>query len=226
MLLYSYADRKTHEFFFERDYPPADILDRVYRRLGSQPLHKEEVRGTLKMDSELFEKALEKLAIHGGGVLDFEENAVQGHQKWRTPMRSRRSGGNRNSTSSRNRCGDKPMPNGLLDPPFRRHGGRADESAECNMCAPEDCVAKRFRPPTETETKTARGVILGLKKSSAGSTGKLHKEMFPREEVSRDEFENLLRALARAGLLRIEELTFEKDGRSIAYRRSERKSDR
>ena len=44
--------------------------------------------------------------------------------------------------------------------------------------------------------------------------------MFPREEVSRDAFENLLRALAGAGLIRLEELTFEKDDRRIAYRKA------
>ncbi len=182
VLLYSYADRKTHEFFFERDYPPADVLDRVYRRLGSQPLHKEEVRGTLKMDSELFEKALEKLAIHGGGVLDFEENAVQGHQKWRDSyaLEAQRRQSQLDLVTQYAETSQCRM--ACL---IRHFGDTADARRvcrKCDICAPEDCVAKRFRPPTETEIKTARAVILGLKKSSAGSTGKLHKEMFPREE--------------------------------------------
>jgi RecQ family ATP-dependent DNA helicase len=219
ILLYSYADRKTHEFFFERDYPPVEVLDRVFRRLGEQPLQKEEVRGKLGMDSEMFDKALEKLAIHGGGVLDFEEYAVKGHQRWRETYAS----------ESQRRLEQLDIVMRYAESSecrmsclIRHFGDVADARracGQCDSCSPESSVAKRFRTPTDTERKTARGVILCLKKSSAGSTGKLYKEMFPREEISRNEFENLLRAMAGAGLLRIEELTFEKDNRSIAYRK-------
>jgi superfamily II DNA helicase RecQ len=219
VLLYSYADRKTHEFFFERDYPPVEVLDRVFRRLGQQPLHKEEVRGKLDMDSDLFDKALEKLAIHGGGVLDFEENAIQGHPRWRDSYAS--------ESQRRQAQLDLAMRYAetsecRMSSLIRHFGDFADARracGQCDVCAPESCVAKRFRVPTEMERKTARAVLLWLKKSSAGSTGKLHKDMFPREEISRDDFENLLRAMASAGLLQVEELTFEKDNRSIAYRK-------
>ena len=106
---------------------------------------------------------------------------------------------------------------------IRHFGDLADARrpcGHCDVCAPQACVARRFRAPNASEKQTAWAVIQSLKKSSAGSTGKLHKDMFPREQVSRDEFENLLQALAGAGLVRLEELTFEKDGRSIAYRKA------
>jgi len=219
ILLYSYADRKMHEFFFERDYPPVDVLDRVFRRLGSHPLAKEEVRGKLDMDSEQFDKALEKLAIHGGGVVDFEENAVQGHAKWRDSyaLEMQRRQAQLDLIIQYAETSQCRMASLI------RHFGDVSDARRvcrvCDVCAPEDCIATRFRPAGEAEKKTARTVMGWLKKNSAGSTGKLHKEMFPREEVSRDDFENLLRALAGAGLLRMEELTFEKDDRSIPYRR-------
>ncbi len=219
VLLYSYADRKTHEFFHERDYPPVDVLDRVFRRLGQEPLHKEEVRGKLRMDSEVFDKALEKLAIHGGGVLDFEENAVQGHTRWRDSYAAEAERKRAQLDIAMRYVETSQCRMASL---IRHFGDAADASrpcGHCDVCAPEGCIAKRFRTPTQSDKRTARSVIDFLKKSSAGSTGKLHKEMFPREEVSRDELENLLRALASAGLVRIEELTFEKDDRSIAYRR-------
>ncbi len=219
VLLYSYADRKTHEFFFERDYPPVDVLDKVFHRLGSEPLHKEEVRSQLKMDSELFEKALEKLAIHGGGVVDFDEGAAQGHAQWRDSY----------ALESQRRKAQLDLVTRYADTVqcrmaclIRHFGDDADARracGQCDVCAPDSCIAKRFRQPSESEMKTARAVIRSLKKSSAGSTGKLHKEMFPREEMPRDAFEDLLRAMAAGGWLRIEDLTFEKDDRSIAYRR-------
>jgi superfamily II DNA helicase RecQ len=53
----------------------------------------------------------------------------------------------------------------------------------------------------------------------ATSTGKLHKQLFPREQMSRDEFETLLVALARGGYATLEEAAFETDGRTIPYRK-------
>lgn len=219
VLLYSYADRKTHDFFFERDYPPVEVLDQVFRRLGPEALQKDAVRGKLRMDTELFDKALEKLTIHGGGVLDFEENATRGHLQWRDSYAS--------EAQRRKLQIDQAMryaeANECRMSSLIRHFGDLSDArracGQCDFCAPENCVAKRFRPPSKLESETARAVVRALRKSQAGSTGKLHKEMFPREDVSRDEFEDLLRAMAAAGLVQIEELTFEKDDRSISYRK-------
>ena len=37
ILMHSYADRHTHDFFFERDYPDVAILDQIRARLTSEP---------------------------------------------------------------------------------------------------------------------------------------------------------------------------------------------
>jgi RecQ family ATP-dependent DNA helicase len=220
ILLYSYADRKMQEFFFQRDYPPVDELDRLYRRLGEDPMEKESLRAKLRMECDLFDKVLEKLVIHGGGAVDFEENAVKGAHGWRDSY----------TAESQRRKAQLDLAMQYAESShcrmtslIRHFGDLADARrpcGQCDVCAPHSCVARRFRAPNESEKQTAWAVIHSLKKSSAGSTGKLHKDMFPREQVSRDEFENLLQALAAAGLVRLEELTFEKDGRSIAYRRA------
>jgi RecQ family ATP-dependent DNA helicase len=220
ILLYSYADRKMHEFFFERDYPPVDELDRVYRRLGDEPLEKESLRAKLRMESDLFDRVLEKLVIHGGGAVDFDENAVRGAQGWRDSY----------AAESQRRKAQLDLAMQYAESSqcrmtslIRHFGDLADARrpcGHCDVCAPQACVARRFRAPSESEKQTAWAVIHSLKQSSAGSTGRLHKDMFPREQVSRDELENLLQALAGAGLVRLEDLTFEKDGRSIAYRKA------
>jgi RecQ family ATP-dependent DNA helicase len=219
VLLYSYADRKTHDFFFERDYPPVEILDQVFRRLGPEALQKDAVRGKLRMEADLFDKALEKLTIHGGGVLDFEENATRGHALWRDSYAS--------EAQRRKLQIDQALHyaeahecrmSGLV-----RHFGDLSDARRpcgiCDHCAPESCVAKRFRQPTQRESRTASAVVRALQKGGGISTGKLHKEMFPREEMSRDEFEDLLRAMSASGLVWLEELTFEKNDRTIAYRK-------
>ncbi len=36
VLLYSWADRRTHEYFLERDYPEPEVLERVFRSLSGR----------------------------------------------------------------------------------------------------------------------------------------------------------------------------------------------
>lgn len=50
--------------------------------------------------------------------------------------------------------------------------------------------------------------------------GKLHSELCPKSELSRDAFEELTGALARAGLIRLTEAVFEKDGKQIPFRKA------
>ena len=85
LLMHSYADRYTHDFFFERDYPDVAILERIFALLEPQPQEKRELQKQLPMDPEVFDRALEKLWTHGGAVVDFAENVSRGHDDWREP---------------------------------------------------------------------------------------------------------------------------------------------
>src|SRR5450755_4490645 len=35
--MHSYGDRRTHDFFFNRDYPDVSLLDRLFGRLHTEP---------------------------------------------------------------------------------------------------------------------------------------------------------------------------------------------
>jgi DNA topoisomerase-3 len=50
------------------------------------------------------------------------------------------------------------------------------------------------------------------------STGKLYAELYPENEISRDNFEEVLGAMARAELLTFADAVFEKQGKQIPYR--------
>ena len=60
-------------------------------------MEKESLRAKLRMESDLFDKVLEKLVIHGGGAVDFDENAVRGITAGATPTPPSRSAEKRNS---------------------------------------------------------------------------------------------------------------------------------
>jgi superfamily II DNA helicase RecQ len=61
-------------------------------------------------------------------------------------------------------------------------------------------------------------VLASLRSVEQKSTGKLHAGLFPGGEMSRDAFEEVLGAMARAGLARLSDAVFEKDGKQIPYR--------
>ncbi|MEY4509982.1 MAG: hypothetical protein RLZZ450_2104, partial [Pseudomonadota bacterium] len=83
LMLCSYADRRTHEFFFERDYPHASELERVYDRIGSEPKFKGSLARELKLEDQALDAILDKLWIHGGARIDYEDKVEQGSTDFR-----------------------------------------------------------------------------------------------------------------------------------------------
>jgi superfamily II DNA helicase RecQ len=105
-----------------------------------------------------------------------------------------------------------------------RHFGDYSDSRTtcglCDFCAPGDCIAQRFRKADAREHDIAARAIEALRKGGSKSTGKLHSELYPSGVATRDDFEQVLGGLARAGYVRISEEVFEKDGRIIPFRKA------
>ena len=74
--------------------------------------------------------------------------------------------------------------------------------------------------PRRIRNGSCRGVLEALRSGDQRSTGKLHTEVCADtlRGVTRDNFEDVLGAMARAGLARLAGAVFEKDGKQIAYR--------
>jgi DNA topoisomerase-3 len=220
ILMHSYADRRTHDFFFERDYPDVKMLDAIFGRLRADSVEKAALQHQLRMDPDVFDKALEKLWIHGGALVDFAENVSRGHDHWREPYIAQGDQKQqqldlmlRYAESSECRMA------GLV-----RHFGDLADSRKpcgiCDFCAPADCVGQRFRPANDAERAAALSVVNLLRSNGGRSTGKLHSDVFPHGQMSRDEFEEILGAMARANFLRLANAVFEKDGKAIPYRKA------
>jgi superfamily II DNA helicase RecQ len=105
----------------------------------------------------------------------------------------------------------------------RHFGDVADggkRCGKCDFCAPEECVGQQFRPANEAELDTAYAVIASLRTGGSRSTGKLHAEIHPNGAMTRNDFEQVLGSMARAGLIGLYDAVFEKDGKSIPYRKA------
>jgi len=218
ILMHSYADRHRHDFFFNRDYPEVDVVDALYKLLRTQPLKKEDLQTASRLDPDVFEKALDKLWVHGGAIIDPEENVVRGPGKWRDSYVSQ---GEHRSAQLEIMLRYAAAQQCRMAALVRHFGDRTDTQAWCGMCdfcAPGECIAQQFRDATFAEQRAARNVITTLKGGFAKSTGKLHSEICPAEELDRNGFEELLAAMARSGLVALADAVFEKDGKNIPYR--------
>jgi DNA topoisomerase-3 len=219
ILMHSYGDRYTHDFFFERDYPDVAVLDKIYALLSAEPQPKDALCQRLRMDAEAFEKALEKLWIHGGAVLDYAENATRGQDDWRDSYSIQSERRRAQIELVMRYTGTSQCRMSALVRHFGDYADGQKACGICDFCAPQDCVAQRFRDPTNVEKEAARAALKALRHGPSRSTGKLYGDLFHGEQLSRDDFEEVLAALARIGLLHVTDAVFEKDGKSIPYRR-------
>jgi DNA topoisomerase-3 len=78
-------------------------------------------------------------------------------------------------------------------------------------------VAQQFRDATQQEQSLARGILDALR-TNRKSVGKLHTELCGKNGMDRDWFEELIGAMARSWLVRLEDSVFEKDGKQIPFR--------
>jgi ATP-dependent DNA helicase RecQ len=225
VLMYSWADRRLLEFFLERDYPSAETLREIARKLPATGWHKDELRESLQMDAETFERALEKLAVHGGVNVDYSDRVTAGDRGWGDAYAAQISRRQAQidqvmQFASASQCRMAAL--------VRHFGDREDGRrlcGKCDFCAPELCVAQQFRAPTSAEQQAMAEALKALRAGQSISTGQLYKQLFPREQMVRNEFEVLLGVLTAAGLVSIEDAVFEKEGREINYRKVSLSSD-
>jgi len=218
ILLHSYADRRTHEWFLERDYPDMKILERIYDALGDKAQSKTAIQRKLKLDSETCERALEKLWIHGGALVDPEENARRGDLAWRDPYR----------VQLEHRKAQLEQIAGLTQSRSCRmmrlvqhFGDQADSGkacGHCDRCDPRGALARASDLATSAEQAAMERILKELSAHGAPSTGRLHSQLFG-DDFDRTRFEDLLDALFREGLVNIEEASFESEGRRIEFHR-------
>ncbi|MGC4086965.1 MAG: DNA topoisomerase 3 [Polyangiaceae bacterium] len=90
VLMHHFADRKTHEFFLERDYPDQAVLEKLFTALREAPVNAQTLRKKSRVAKADFDKAVEKLWIHGGVRGVGEEQLTRGHDNWRAPYAAQR----------------------------------------------------------------------------------------------------------------------------------------
>jgi len=218
-LMHSYADQRTHDFFLNRDYPPVDNLALVFRTLGDEPRAVEELREASRLGEEEFDKALEKLEIHGGARRDFSGNVTAGGPGWKKTY----------SAQAQYRAEQfaKVLRYTELSEcrmsALVRHFGDVEDAKKacgvCDVCDPGGAVLRQFRRATNGELQLVRRIVEELRGVDYKATGTLQRGLDLVGRISRDEYEGLLGAMVQGRLIEIEESEFEKDGQIIKFRK-------
>ena len=219
ILMHSYADRHTHDFFFERDYPDPKVLEQIFGRLTPEPRPREAVEAETRLAADLFEKALEKLWMHNGAVVDASDNISRGTAEWRDSYSAQ---GDYKQQQIEHMIRFAQSSQCRMSSLIQHFGDTADSRKPCGICdfcAPQDCVAQLFRDASVPEEIIARKVLQALE-GNARAMGRLHAELCGPTGMSRDEFEELVTSMARAGLVRLTDAVFEKDGKTIPFRKA------
>ena len=151
--------------------------------------------------------------------MDYGENVSRGHDQWRESYiaqgeQKRAQIDQMIRYAESNQCRMATL--------VRHFGDLADGQKPCGICdfcAPAQCAAQRFRTATAAEHAALLRVVAALRSGVMKSTGKLYGELYAGAQMSRDGFEEVLGGMARAGIVRLTDAVFEKDGKAIPYRK-------
>ena len=227
VLLHSFADQRTHDFFFERDYPEFKFLELIYRQASAQAQPKDWIRentvfNSKPLDFDVFEKALEKLWIHGGVLVDPEENVMIGHPGWSKTYEKQRNHRKQSlqQMATFAQTGECRM---LF---FLRHFGDHDDlNGPCGTC--DRCVVEvsDSRLLSREEREIAAQIMAALSGLGAVSVGKLFEELATsNRKLARRSFEQILEMLAASKWISIRQESFSKGTETIHYRKVEQES--
>ncbi len=216
-LMWSYADRKMHEFLFEKNYPDVAMLEKIAKYVAKHdgtPLSRDELKIKSKVDPEVFDAAVEKLWIHGGIRVDTDDFVYPGPAKgWKLSYATQTA----HRQEQMRLIASFAESRGCRMLHLTGHFGDKNDSGKscgiCDACAPD---LSKLRAPTASETLELSALYKVIDQREGQSLGRIHREGAPK--LDRRQFEAYITALARASFIEIEERSFEKDGKSISYR--------
>jgi len=214
-LLHSFSDRKTYEFFLDRDHPEVSRVLEVYAEIPKTgTVARDELQRKCRgIEPEVLEKILEKLWMHGGATVDADENVGRAGGQWQKPYEAQRA----HRIQQLDRMQEfTRAPGCRMIHLIRYFGDLSDAKRDCgtcDRCAPGSDV--RLLDPREREV--AALILASLSGRDGQAVGRLFEDNG--NALDRSGFERVLAALARARLVDTQSSEFEKDGRKIAFRK-------
>ncbi len=219
ILLHSFADRKMHDFFIERDYPATGDLGRILAALQHSPATADMLQKQLRMELETVSRGIEKLIAQGAAAADLDGLVHRlGHAPWQddyeAQVNHRRGQVDRMvAFASGTGCRMSAL--------IRHFGDTAGAQRSCGLCDSCQPQGSSSAPVSQASSREKDDLlaILSALQSGGRSTGKLFTDLNLTKD--RKQFDRLLDGLGRAGLLQLATETFRaEDGRDISFRKA------
>ena len=225
ILYHSFADQRIQDFLLQKNYPSVDVLQQIFLSLTSKKQSREKVNKKVRIKSDLFDTALEKLWIHGGALVDSEENIQRGNGNWAYAYADQLAFREAQLQEMvRFTSGSSCRMLTLI----QHFGDTEDQEGPCGICdfcSPRAGLAVQYRPPDAEETVIIGTILKELKRRGSLTTGQLHKQISAGLDLNRNTLEQIIQSLTRGGVLLMTEHSFDKGGQTIHYRRIELTQD-
>ncbi|NDE17266.1 ATP-dependent DNA helicase RecQ [bacterium] len=224
ILMHSFADQKTHDFFFERDYPEPSVLKQSLRAFGvasraSPRTLDDAYESTSRIKRDAFDKAVEKLRIHGALTIDHQGLVTPtGTTTWERTYEAQRN----HRQKSLQQMLDFVQHPGCRMQYFLKYFGDTDARGACGVC--DRCKRGsegHGRELSGPEKTTAKLILAALSQADGVSAGRLFDrvcELKPRTD--RKAYESVLELLGQEGWVAVRKETFTNESnREITYRK-------
>ena len=159
------------------------------------------------------------MQIHGGAHVDFGANVTIGRPAWKKTY-AVQAAYRREQFEKVIRYTDS---NDCRMAALVRHFGDVEDAnrpcGHCDICDPAGAVLRLFRRLNSRERQWVQDIIEVLRASAYKTPKGLRAELAWAESLDRNDFEEIVSAMLRAGLIEVEGAEFEKDGEVIRFRK-------
>ena len=219
LLFYSWGDRKVHESFFEKDYPPLATLISVRNMIPPTGMDREALIATCGIDPEIAENAIAKLWVHEGITVDTDDRVFPAEGGFKTTY----------SVIREHREAQIDLVHDLVKGAECRMARLVKHFGEpgnfrcglCDNCAPTGALSRKFRPADTRELDMVSTILSALRNADGQATGTLYKKIVPSGNPDRSFFEHIMSSMGRIGLVKFEDDQWQgDDGRIVNFRRA------
>ena len=217
LALHSYVDRKIHETFFNRAYPPLSDLEKVHGRIGAAGVARESLVRACGLPLEAAEVCLAKLWGLGAAAVDHEDVVRPGiAEDWRLAYKKQRAHREGQCDTLFDLAQSPGCRMAKLVAYFGDHLN-TQRCGHCDHCNPAGALVRRTRGCSPLERRQMHKIADILSPSRAMSLAKLFREDFA-DALGRTEFDALIDGMEQANIVETIWESFDKDGQAIRYR--------
>ncbi len=219
VLLYSYADHRTRQFFVKKNYPELEVLQSVLKKIPETGINRIAIPWIDEIG--VLDNALEKLWVHGAIDITQDDQVRPLLKPWQKTYAAQKAHKEHEVkliglfAETRQNCR-------MLQ--FLQHFG--DQSPDhsrcgiCDVCDPSSSLSRVTRTPSQDEVDMMQAMAKHLPPYPRLASLKRVQETVCESLDSDDRrsFERCLEAMQREGLVQITVESFTKDKKIIEYR--------